>query len=271
MRDPHGRSYDILHGGVRPAARCQVRGCSQGECRIRLRVGSAAVCAGHLWECQVGVRAAAALSAGICAGFLAPVAAVETWLLSSGHWVCSVCVETEGRTLPSPLEDPVSTCLSCSRALHRLDKPGLDGQACCEGCHSALPAGGTLLEDMTTRLVLVWLDIYHSLWPARFLAAGHNFSRSVVRLLAGACVSALPQQSRHACGSRSSASGVTPGRSKFRGSHATVAPRQRGPRAPPHRLWGKGTRITRGWHNFELQYNDFASVDACPLPRPAPP
>ena len=51
---------------------------------------------------MLGVKAAT-LPAGACAGCLAPVVAVETWLLSSGHQVCSECAETEGQTLLLPL------------------------------------------------------------------------------------------------------------------------------------------------------------------------
>ena len=190
VRNPRDLSYDVLHGGAGPAGRCQVRGCARGECLARLRVGSAAVCADHLWECRVGVKAAT-LSAGVCAGCLMPVADMEMWLLSYGHWVCSACAETEARTIPSPLEDPVSSCLSCPRALHRPYKFGLDGQVRCGSCSSILPSGGALPEDMATRLVLVWLGVCDSRLPARFMAAGHLFLRSIGRLLAGASVSAL--------------------------------------------------------------------------------
>ena len=32
VRNPWDLSYDMLHGGAGPAARCQVRGCARGEC-----------------------------------------------------------------------------------------------------------------------------------------------------------------------------------------------------------------------------------------------
>ena len=104
VRNPRDPSYDVQFGGADPAARCQVHGCVRGACLIRLRVGSAVICADHLWECRVGVKAAA-LSAGFCACCLAPVEGVATWVLSYGHRVCAACAETEGRTLPTRQED----------------------------------------------------------------------------------------------------------------------------------------------------------------------
>ena len=106
---------------------------------------------------------AAALSAGFCASCLAPVAGVETWMLSSGHRTCTTCAETESRTLPTLLKDPVSSCLSCSRALHRPYKFGLDGQARCGTCSPLLPSGGVLFEDVVARLVLAGVARHLSL------------------------------------------------------------------------------------------------------------
>ena len=95
----------------------------------------------------------------------------------------------EGRTLSTPLGDPVSTCLSCSRVLHRPYKFGLDGQARCGTCFTSLPPSGALFEDTVVRLVLVWLDLCHSRWPAKFMAAGQLFPRKLGRRLVSACVS----------------------------------------------------------------------------------
>ena len=103
--------------GAGPPALCQVHGCARSACLTRLRVGTAAVCDDHLWECRIGVRAAA-LSTGSCKCCLAPVEGMETWILSSGYRVCATCADMESSTLSTPLEDPVSSCLSCSRALH---------------------------------------------------------------------------------------------------------------------------------------------------------
>ena len=98
---------------------------------------------------------AAALSTGFCACCLVPVDGLETWILSSGHRVCATCADMESRTLSTPLEDPVSSCLRCSRALHRPYKFGLDGQARWGTYSTSLPSGGALFEDMVARLVLV--------------------------------------------------------------------------------------------------------------------
>ena len=51
-----------------------------------------------------------------------------------------------------------------------------------------------MFEDAVARLVLVWLDLCHSWWPAKFMTAGQLFSRKLGRLLASACVSELHQQ-----------------------------------------------------------------------------
>jgi hypothetical protein len=115
------------------------------------------------------------------------------WILFLGHRACATCAEAARRTLSTPLEDPVSLCLSCSRTLHRPYKFGLDGQTCCGTCSLLLPSAGVLFEDMVARLVLVWLDICHSRWPAKFMAAGHLFPRKFGRRLASACVSELYQ------------------------------------------------------------------------------
>ena len=180
-------------GGAGPPARCQVRRCTHGACLVQLCVGSAAVCADHLRACRIGVKDAA-LSAGFCAGCLAPVEGIEAWVLSSGYRTCAACAEAKGRTLSTPLSDLVSSCLCCSRALHRPYKFGLDGQVRCGTCSPLLPSGGLLFEDTIARLVLVWLDICHSRWPARFMTAGHLFARKIGRQLASAGVSALYQR-----------------------------------------------------------------------------
>ena len=151
VRNPRDPSYDVWCGGAGPPALCRVHGCARSACLTRLRVGTAAVCADHLWECRVGVKAAP-LSTGFCVGCLTPVDGVEAWVLSSGHRACATCAETEGRILSTPLEDPVSSCLSCSRALHRPYKFGLDGQARCGTCSLSLLSGGALFEDMIARL-----------------------------------------------------------------------------------------------------------------------
>ena len=111
-----------------------------GACLTQLRVGTAAICADHLWECRIGVKD------GFCASCLAPVEGVETWILSSGHRTCATCAEAESRTLSTPLKDPVSSCLSCSRALHRPYKFGLDGQTRWGTCSPLLPSGDVLFE-----------------------------------------------------------------------------------------------------------------------------
>ena len=157
--------------------------------------------ADHLWECRVGVRAAA-LSTGFCACCLVPVDGLETWILSSGHRVCAACAHMESRTLTTHLEDPVPSSLCCSRALHRPYKFCLDGQARCGTCSTPLPSGGTLFEDMVARLVLVWLDLCHSPWPAKFMAAGQLFPRKLGRRLASACVSELHQHDMPAADAR---------------------------------------------------------------------
>ena len=157
VRDPRDLSYDVWCGGAGPPACCQVCGCTHGACLVQLRVGSATVCADHLRACRIGVKDAV-LSAGFCAGCLAPVEGIETWVLSSGYRTCAACAETEGRTLSTPLSDLVSSCLCCSRALHRPYKFGLDGQVRCGTCSPLLPSGELLFEDTIARLVLVWLE-----------------------------------------------------------------------------------------------------------------
>ena len=82
-------------------------------------------------------------------------------------------------------------CLSCSRTLHRPYRFELDGQAQCGSCHSALPAGGSLFEDVATRLVLVWLGACQVRWLARFMVARSLHLRPVGRLLASACMAVL--------------------------------------------------------------------------------
>ena len=192
VRNPCDLSYDVWCGGAGPPALCQVHGCAHGVCLTRLCVSSTAVCADHLWECRIGVKAAA-LSTGFCVSCLTPVEGVETWILSSGHCACVACAEMVSRALSTPLKDPVPSCLSCLCTLHRPYKFGLDRQVRCGTCSPLLPSVGVLFEDMVARLVLVWLDVCHLCWPARFMAAGHLFPRKIGRRLASACVSELYQ------------------------------------------------------------------------------
>jgi hypothetical protein len=180
VRDPRGLSYDMRCDGAGPPTLCQVRGCAHGVCLTRLHAGTAVACAEHLWKCRIGVQAAT-LSAGYCACCLVPVRGLETWILSSGHRVCEECAEAEGRALSTSLEGPASSCLSCSRALHRPYKYGLDGQPRCSICTPSLLSGGELFEDMVTRLVLVWLDLCHTQWPSKFMTAGQLFCRKLGR------------------------------------------------------------------------------------------
>ena len=187
VRNPRDLSYDVWRCGVGPPVLCQVRACACGACLTRLRTGTASVCTEHLWECRIGSRAAA-LSAGLCAGCLVPVGGLDTWVLSSGHRVCAACAEAAGRALSTPISSPVF------RALHRPYKFGLDGQARCGACVVSLPSGGELFEDMVARLVLVWLDLCHSQWPAKFMTAGQLFCRKLGRRLASACVSEFYRQ-----------------------------------------------------------------------------
>ena len=51
--NPRDPSYDVWCGGAGPQALCQVRGCARSACLTRLRVGTAAVCADHLWKCRI--------------------------------------------------------------------------------------------------------------------------------------------------------------------------------------------------------------------------
>ena len=71
-------------------------------------------------------------------------------------------LKEEGRVLSSPLTDPTSACLSCSQALHRPYKFGLDGQL---GPLCKLPLGAAdreyAAEDMVARLGLVRLSACH--------------------------------------------------------------------------------------------------------------
>ena len=136
---------------------------------------------------------AAALLTGFYVSCLAPVEGMEAWVLSSGHCVCETCAETESRMLSALLEDRVSSCLSCLWVLHCLYKFGLDVQACCGTCSLLLLSGGVLFEEMVARLVLVWLNICHSHWPAKFMVASHLFPRKFGRRLLSACVSHLSQ------------------------------------------------------------------------------
>ena len=159
-------------------------------------------------------------------------------------------------------------CLSCSRALHRPCKFGLDGQACCKGCRPALPTGDALLEDMVTRLVLVWLDICRTRWPARFMAAGYHFLRPVDRLLGGACVSALHEPNMPA------AAVLQPvALQQAAPVFAAVILRwlhdsgDRALLATDLGVWARGLLIA----GTPSSYDNFAEVDACPLPCPALP
>ena len=195
---------------------------------------------------------------------------VETWILSSGHRACATCVGVDGDVLAAPLEDPVSSCLSCSRALHRLYKFGLDGQARCAICTASLPMGGALFEEMVARLVLVWLDICHSRWPAKFLAAGRLFPRKLGRQLASlsACVSELRRDDMLA------ADALQPvALHRMAPLFAAITLRwlhRDGERALLDRdfgTWAQSLLVPGG----ELSYDDFAAVDACPLPPSAPP
>ena len=70
VRNPRDPSYDVWYGGVGPPALCQFRSCARSACLTRLRAGTAAVCADCLWECRVGVRAAAAVLAPSARSFL---------------------------------------------------------------------------------------------------------------------------------------------------------------------------------------------------------
>ena len=163
--------------------------------------------------------------------------------------------------------DPVSLCLSCLRALHRPYKFGLDGQARCGTCSTSLPSGGALFEDMVARLVLVWLDICHSRWPAKFMAAGHLFPRKLGRQLASACMSELRQCDMLA------ADALRPVALR------RVAPpfaaitllwlHNNGERALLDRdfgVWAQGLLAS----GEEFSYDDFAAIDVCPLPPSAP-
>ena len=156
-----GCEVKVQRGGAGPPALYQVRGCAHGACSVRLRASTVGLCAEHLRECCIGTRATA-LSAGICACCLMPVDGLELWILSSGHRVCGGCAGVQDGALSTHLEGPASSCLSCSRALHRPYNFGLDGQPRCSVCVTSLPSGGELFEDMVTRLVLAWLDLCHS-------------------------------------------------------------------------------------------------------------
>ena len=193
VHTPHDLSYDMWCGGTGPPALCQVCRCMCSVCLTCLCASTADVCAEHLWECCIGVQAAA-LSAGSCACCLILVHGLETWILSSGHHVCEECTEVEGCTLSTPLGGLASTCLSCSQALHCLYKFSLDGQPCCSTCASSLLSVGGLFEDMVAHLVLVWLDLCHSQWLAKFMTAGQLFCQRLGHHLASTCMSELHQQ-----------------------------------------------------------------------------
>ena len=130
-----------------------------------------------------------------------------------------------------------------------------------------LPSGGVLLEDMATRLVLVWLDTCHSRWPAKFMAAGHLFLRKIGRRLASACVSALCQRDMLA------AAALQPvALRRVAPVFAAITLRwlhDDGDRAlldHDFGVWAQGLLVPGGTSS----YNDFATVDACLLPPPAP-
>ena len=167
---------------------------------------------------------------------------------SSGHRVCSACAAAETCALSSPLTRPTSTCLSCLRALYRPYKFELDGQARCGSCHSALPSSGQLFEDMVARLVLVWVDARRLRWPAMFMTAMILFLRLIGRLLVRACVSFIHKRGMSAA--------------------AVLRP------VAPHRVAPVLTAVILRWLHGNgkcvLLTTDFAAVDACPLPAPAP-
>ena len=266
VRDPRDLSYDVWRGSAGPPVLCQVHECAHGACLTRLRAGTASVCAEHLWECRIGSRSAA-LSAGFCAGCLVPVDGLDTWILSSGHCVCATCAEAEGRELSTPLSSPVSTCISCSRALHRPYKFGLDGQPHCSTCCSTLLSSGGLFEDMVARLVLVWLDLCHSRWPAKFMAAGQLFCRKLGRQLASACVQRLHRHNMPA------ADALRPvALRRVIPPLAAITLRwlhddgERTLLRCDFGVWAQSLLVS----GEAFSYNDFTAVDACPLPPPAP-
>ena len=169
--------------------------------------------------------------------------------------------------LSTPLGDLASSCLSCSRALHRPYKFGLDGRPRCSVCTPSLPSGAVLFEDMIARLVLVWLDLCHSRWPAKFMSAGQLFCRRLGRRLASACVSELHQPDMLA------ADALRPVALR------SVAPllaavtlrwlHNDGERAllnSDFGIWIQGLLVPGG----AFSYDDFAVVDACPLLSTAP-
>ena len=82
------------------------------------------------------------------------------------------------------LDFDVPKLLARARFIARTGSDSMGKPAARAVTRHAMPTGGTLLEDMATRLVLVWLDICRTRWPVRFMAAGHLFLRPVGRLLA---------------------------------------------------------------------------------------
>ena len=160
VRGPLDPPYDVQCDGTGPPTLCRVRGCALGACPVHLRTSTVGICAEHLRGCRIGAPGVA-LSEGFCACCLEAVDGLEAWVLSSGHRVCGGCAKKQDCALSTHLEGPVSSCLSCSRALQRPYRFGLDGQLRCRECDKSLPSGGDLLEDMAARLVLVWLNLCH--------------------------------------------------------------------------------------------------------------
>ena len=113
----------------------------------------------------------------------------------------------------------------------------------------------------------MWLDICHSRWPAKFMAAGHLFPRKIGRQLASACVSDLYQCDMPAVNALHPVAlrRVAP-------MFAAVTLRwlhDDGERAlldHDFGVWAQSLLAPGG----ESSYDDFAAVDACPLPPPAP-
>ena len=143
----------------------------------------------------------------------------------------------------------------------------MDGQACCATCSPVLPPGGVLLEDMATRLVLVWLDTCRSRWPAKFMAAGCLFLLKIGCRLTGACVSALYQRDMLAAAALQPVAlrrvALVFAAVTLRWLHdegeRTLLDRDFG-------AWAHSLLVT----GEASSYEDFAAVDACLLPCPAP-
>ena len=204
--------YDTLHVGAGPAGRCQVRGCTRGECLTRLRVCSAAVCADHPWECCTCLGESWCSTSGCLCGL--PSAGgnrggVVAVLRSSG--LLRLCgdgrsdrVVASGRSgfvmpqLPTRATPPGQVWIRWASLLRELLLYVAGGR------HAARGHGHPLGAGMARCLSLALAGAVHGSWSPL---------SSVDRSLAGRCLCVGSSLAGHACGSHSSASGTTPGRS----------------------------------------------------------